>query len=244
VLRGGLTLTAIAALLLVAPASEARRAPTSAEQKEIAEAAGLATSCATAFVSTVDPRFGSVISNRKSGCPAANAIFAVRRTPSGFEVVNSVRTEVPATCPSKVPRSPGRDLQLCRAARTYLLCRPVKSATTDGPRVLSDKPSRCSTLGPGDTRVEGVNLAKLKWRGWGSKSARSSGVSRGFHKPFSHTPIRVRAYRLRRCSTGDSIYTRLKTSSKGKTRTFGFPASCSDQGIGDEGGTGSPVPTD
>ena len=194
----------------------------------MAEAGGFATSCASALVSTADRRFGSVVSNRKAGCPVATGLFAVRRTIVGWEVINVVPLDIPAKCPSKVPSAAARDLQLCRAARTFLLCRPAKSATTAGPRLLASKPRSCSTLGPGDTRTEGINLAKLKWRGWKGKSARASGISRGFDKPFSHTRVRVRAYRLRRCPTGDLIYTRLATRSKGRSRTFGFPASCSD----------------
>jgi hypothetical protein len=235
VLRAGLLVAALLALLLVAPASDARRAPTSDEKKELADAASLDPACTSGFISTVDRRFGSVVGIRRAGCGVITGTFAVRRTTVGFEVVGAVPVEIGAACPKNVPRAAALDLQLCRPAKTYLLCRPANSSTTDGDRVLSEKPSRCSTLGPGDTRLEGVNLAKLKWRGWGGKSARSRGISRGFSKPFKRTTIRVRAYRLRRCPAGDLIYTRLATRVRGKSQTFGFPASCTDSGVNDPG---------
>jgi hypothetical protein len=70
-------------------------------------------------------------------------------------------------------------------------------------------PRNCDILYPNLPLLGGVQLQRLHWSHWGSRTATSVGISHGFHAGPSWT-IDVRVWRLRQSScTGGSWYTRL-----------------------------------
>jgi hypothetical protein len=73
-------------------------------------------------------------------------------------------------------------------------------------------PRRCTILPPEASFSQGVNLARLRWRHWGSRHATFRGIDKGFHLPPLHLWVRGYAYRLRpdRCGGGLMLYTRVR----------------------------------
>jgi hypothetical protein len=102
--------------------------------------------------------------------------------------------------------------------RAVLLCANA-SSTTSVPRV---KPTRCKIFEPLQLFTAGNKLAKLRWHAWGSAKATATGVELGAHT-HSHVPVKLRAYRLRRCSETEAMYTRLRVHDRRGTRVFGVP---------------------
>jgi hypothetical protein len=89
--------------------------------------------------------------------------------------------------------------------------------------VAKRAPSRCAAFGPGGSFGGGVNLASLRWSGWGRATAKATGIERGFHLPYARTRVSVRAYRLVRGCGGRRVYSRLKASSRHGTTTVRLP---------------------
>jgi hypothetical protein len=77
-----------------------------------------------------------------------------------------------------------------------------------------EKPRRCNTAGRQQGYGDQVNLIGLRWRRWESKTARATGIERGFNRPAERIRVRVRAFRPRRDCAGDRVYTRMKVSSR------------------------------
>jgi hypothetical protein len=76
-----------------------------------------------------------------------------------------------------------------------------------------EQPSQCAILGKGGIFAGGVNLKRLKWRGWGHARAKATGIECGFHLPCEDIRAEVQAWRPReRC--GKVVYTRFKATSK------------------------------
>jgi hypothetical protein len=80
--------------------------------------------------------------------------------------------------------------------------------------VVRVAPTKCTILPPRASFAEGLNLARLKWRGWGGRSATGAGFERGFHLPLSNEPVAIVAYRLVVCPNGHQVYTRFRASSR------------------------------
>jgi hypothetical protein len=108
------------------------------------------------------------------------------------------------------------------AGKTYVAC--YQRTGEQKPRV---RPHRCTALPPDAAFAQGSNLAKLKWTSWGGAVARGTGIEKGFHLPYSHIPVTVRASRVRTCH-GARFYTRLKVRSDQGTTTVRFPACAGD----------------
>jgi hypothetical protein len=95
-------------------------------------------------------------------------------------------------------------------AETHLLC-----LNGDGISEYrrKDRPKQCTIFGQGGIFAGGVNLKKLKWRGWGHKRARANGIECGFHLPCQNIKAKVRVWRPReRC--GKRVYTRLRARTR------------------------------
>jgi hypothetical protein len=75
-------------------------------------------------------------------------------------------------------------------------------------------PTKCTILPPSASFAQGLNLARLRWRGWGGGSATGTGFERGFHLPLSNEPVAVVAYRIVVCPNGRRLYTRFRASSR------------------------------
>jgi hypothetical protein len=227
VLRGALLIGCVAAALVGAPASQARRAATPAERGAMAEGAGVPVECSVALVSTVSDSYGSLRSTETAGCPRADGTIALERTGDFWEDIADLEADRSSVCPARIPARVARDLGFCRPPKTTILCRRETAARGLG-RTLRSKPRACDTLGPDQSSSQAANLARLKWRGWGHGVARARGIAQGYRRPYLRRRVRVKAYRLRRCPGGDFIYTRLKTRTKHGARVIRFPAACSD----------------
>ncbi|HYH52631.1 MAG TPA: hypothetical protein VD761_00725 [Solirubrobacterales bacterium] len=111
------------------------------------------------------------------------------------------------------------------ASEPRLICNPALDVA-----IATEEPERCMILPPRASFTEGLNLAQLQWRGWGSGRARFRGVSKGFHRPYLH--LRVTGYvdRLRpdRCGGPLMIYTRVRLRFDGRTYTV-TPQTCVGQ---------------
>jgi hypothetical protein len=103
------------------------------------------------------------------------------------------------------------------ASEPHLICNPALHVA-----VPTKHPKRCTILPPRASFNEGVNLAALHWRGWGSGRARFRGVSKGFHRPYLHLHVRGYAFRPRpdRCGGPLVIYTRVRLWVDGRAYTF------------------------
>ena len=88
--------------------------------------------------------------------------------------------------------------------------------------VFKRRPASCAVFGPGGSFGGGVDLKRLEWKGWGTKTARATGVECGFRLACSDVAVTVRAYRLRTCGSR-RVYTRLKAKSKFGTSTVAVP---------------------
>jgi len=88
--------------------------------------------------------------------------------------------------------------------------------------VFKKRPRACAVFGPGGTFGGGVDLKRLEWKGWGTKTARATGVECGFRLDCSDIAVTVRAYRLRTCGSR-RVYTRLRARSKFGTSTVAVP---------------------
>lgn len=104
-----------------------------------------------------------------------------------------------------------------RTERTRIVCNP----RIDVGAALRH-PRRCTVLPPRASFSQGVNLARLRWRRWGSRRATFRGINKGFHLPPLHLRVRGYAYRLRRdwCGSGLALYTRVRYRTGGRVYTL------------------------
>jgi hypothetical protein len=185
--------------------------------------------CVTAEISTVDPSWGLLTPQALSGCPEAEGLAWLRWEGFAWRVVAETPADK-APCSGgtwlsdrSIPSPIAKEFGYCRAPRTYIMCQP-RHPRSDLSRVLKVRPRRCDTLGPRDSNAEGANLARLRWRSWGRRTARGRGIELGYHLPFAHIRVRVRAYRRRRCPSGDYLYTRLRVTLPIRHRREEIPA--------------------
>ncbi len=128
----------------------------------------------------------------------------------------------PPDCDSGIPPAVTTDLYGtgCVAASPL----PVRIPCDDlasGLVVAERAPTQCTILHKGASYSEGVNLADLRWSGWGNQVATARGVERGFHIPYSRIPVTIRAFRLVRdpCGGPRRFYTRVTATSSTGTST-------------------------
>jgi hypothetical protein len=195
------------------------RPATEQETGALAPAVGLPPGCIAAHVSTADESWAGVTDTNAAGCAQADGIVVLRLVGGTWMQVTAGSSF--GTCPvSGVPTPVAKDFKICRDPRTIILC-ANRTATERLPRVA---PSRCDTLGPRQSFSEGSNLARLRWSGWGHAVASATGVELGYHLPFQHVQVHVRAYALRRqCGEFDNLYTKLRIRSRYGTTVVSFP---------------------
>ena len=116
----------------------------------------------------------------------------------------------PVRLPANAPPGVGADLGLCKQRGTYLLCANARATA----RHRAFKPRTCNTLGPRQPFADAVNLAKLRWSGWGKATATARGVDRGFRKKDKDVAVTVRASGRAVGCRGDWVYTRLRVHSR------------------------------
>jgi hypothetical protein len=197
---------------------------------------GVAPECIDATVSTVDSQWAFSFATNLPPCPQADGYVVLRREVTGWQV--QLQGSGVGACPvGHVPTRVAKDLGLCRNPRTYILCLATGRATE---RVWRRHPARCVTLGPRQAFAQAAKLVRLRWRGWGRPVARARGIERGFHRPLARIPVKVKAYRRRRCPFGDFIYTRLRATSRYGSLVVRYPANCGDGG---QAASGRPAET-
>lgn len=106
------------------------------------------------------------------------------------------------------------------AGSTAILC-----ANSDGSEYRrKERPRKCAIFGRNGIFAGGVNLKKIRWKGWGQKRARAKAIECGFHLPCADIRARVRASKPRtRC--GHRVYTRIKVRTR-FGRATPRPAGC------------------
>jgi hypothetical protein len=220
---------ASAGALSALPAHAARPA-TPPELAALAGSQNLDPACMTAKVSTVDATWGRMEGRPDASpdaCALGNGFFVMHETNGAWDDVAQASETI--VCQSAentepIPVSVGRDLKVCRAAKTYLLCLPQHEAL----RTTRERPTSCTTLGPSDSFGGAANLAKLRWHNWGKATTTATGRERGFHLPLENIPVRVVAYRRWAADCGDNVYTRLRVTSRYGTLRQKLPATCGD----------------
>ena len=223
-------LTVVAFFVLVAPVA-AERPATAEERAGIAAARNLPPACIDAKVSTVDARWGTfTFADAAPGqCAVGDGFAVMRRSGATWETVGEGSDTLGACQALGIPVAVGADLTyggrpVCRPRRTYIWCLPRGGED----RERRSRPRRCTTLGPNDSFGGSANLAKLRWRKWGRRVARASGIERGFHLPLVRIHVRVAAYRRRQGCEGDFVYTRLAVTSRYGTTLVRYPRGCDD----------------
>jgi hypothetical protein len=101
-------------------------------------------------------------------------LVIMHRIPGGWEAVSSAGVELRACELYEMPLDAGRDLQVCPAARSFVLC-----LVTGTIRTAKQHPRRCQVLGPNDSLAQGADLANLRWRDWGAPVATARGTDYG-----------------------------------------------------------------
>jgi hypothetical protein len=220
---------ASAGMLSALPAHAARPA-TAPELAALAASQNLDPACMIGKVSTVDATWARMEGRPDASpdaCALGNGFFVMHETNGAWDDVAQASETIVCQSPDNtqpIPISVGRDLNVCRAAKTYLLCLPKNGAL----RTAREHPTSCTTLGPADSLGGAANLAELRWHNWGKATAIATGRERGFHLPLQNIPVRVVAYRRRAADCGDSVYTRLRITSRYGTLRQKLPATCGD----------------
>jgi hypothetical protein len=80
--------------------------------------------------------------------------------------------------------------------------------------VVKAKPGKCAAFGPNEIFGGGVNLIRLRWRGWGTARASARGIECGFHLPCSRIKVKVVAFAPVTSCTGQLVYSRIRAKSR------------------------------
>jgi hypothetical protein len=95
-------------------------------------------------------------------------------------------------------------------SKTRILCLNKAGTKT----FFRKRPRTCAHFGPGGAFAGGVFLTKLRWKGFGRRTATARGRECGFHEPCENVKVSVKAYRLRKGCRNTRVYTRLRVHSK------------------------------
>jgi hypothetical protein len=202
-------------LLFFAFASAASAARPATPDEANAVAAGLDGArgeCGDVTMSTADGTWALAVANDVEGCEfdiIADKLHVMHLADGAWSEIASL--DFPTGCPAGVPPAVASDLGFCKTQRGYMVC--ANSRATSIHRVF-DHPRTCNTLRPHQPFAQAVNLAKLKWHGWGKATATARGIDRGFRKKDRDTPVTVRASGRTIACQGDWVYTILKVHSR------------------------------
>jgi len=197
-LAAALALATILALAATTSALGSRPA-TSAEQDEAALLGGAPAACFDVTVSTADTDWLDFQSTRADGCPQADRTVIAHRV--GGKLTEIRDAPIFGVCPVKaVPDEVALDLDLCvEPSEKVYLARPVSKQTT----VYSVEPPKVWAR-------NSAYYKKLKWKGWGSRTATARGrldYYTGKH-PF-HADVRLTVSRIDICGTNKRTYTEI-----------------------------------
>jgi hypothetical protein len=190
-------------------AASASRPATEAERVAVADGLSVPDDCATVTMSTVDGNWARLARKGSAACENLDAGIHVMQF-DGMNWTQAAALNSRFGCPATAPPGVGRDLGLCKQRRAYLLCANARATA----RHRAFEPRTCNTLGPRQPFADAVNLAKLRWNGWGKATATARGVDRGFRKHARNVAVTVRASGRAVGCRGDWVYTRLRVHSR------------------------------
>jgi hypothetical protein len=195
---------------VVCGVASASRPATGPERIAVADGLGVPDDCVVVTVSTVDGTWAR-LGRKDSVADCENLDDAVHVMHfDGLNWAQAASLDSRFDCPADAPPGVGADLGLCKRRGTYLLCANARATA----RHRAFKPRRCNTLGPHQPFASAVNLAKLRWSGWGKTTATARGVDRGFRKNDKDVAVTVRASGRAVGCRGDWVYTRLRVHSR------------------------------
>jgi hypothetical protein len=213
-------------LLLALPGVASASRPATPEEADAvaAGADGARGMCARVTMSTVDPAWALAVAKDLEGCEFDLDFDKLHV----MHVVDGAWTRLavldyPTGCPEGVPPAVASDLGFCKPQRGYMVCANRRATAIHRE---FDKPRTCNTLRPRQPFAQAVNLAKLRWSGWGKTTAKARGIDRGFRKKDRDTAVTVRASGRRVGCRGDWIYTKLRVHSKYGTDVVFQPSDC------------------
>lgn len=200
-------------------AASARHVPSDSLKLVVAQTLGLPAGCGQAYESDVDANFFTFFVDADV-CDDYDPVGVVQYTPGVGYAGND--------CPvAGTTEDVSEDLQICifeepepepkPAAKpapllAKVLCLPTKSRTYV--RHPQSRPRHCDTLGLADALCCAFNLVNISWKHWGQATAFAFAIDKGYHLPFSHIPVHVTAYRLRKACAGVAVYTRIRSTSR------------------------------
>jgi hypothetical protein len=220
-------LALLISIALPAVASASRPATPEEADAVAAGADGARGICATVTMSTIDGTWSLAVAKDVEGCEfdLEDDKLHVMHFADGVWT-RIAMLDHPTGCPEGVPAPVASDLGFCKPQRGYMVC-ANKRATAIHREF--DKPRTCNTLRPRQPFAQAVNLAHLKWTGWGKSVAKARGIDRGFRKKDRDTAVTVRASGRRVGCQGDWIYTELRVHSKYGTDVVYQPSICPDE---------------
>jgi hypothetical protein len=209
-------------VLLVGTASAARPATVEEASAIAGVLDGASGECKHVTISTADGTWALAVDKDVEGCDYVLGFLHVMHVADG-EWTQFAQLDYPTGCPADVPPAVASDLGFCKAQRGYMAC--ANQHATALHREF-DRPRTCNTLGPHQPFAHAVNLAKLRWSGWGKATATAHGVDRGFHKHDRDVAVTVRASGRTTGCKGDWVYTILKVHSRYGTTSVLQPTDC------------------
>ena len=175
--------------VVVCGVASASRPATEAERVAVADGLGVPDDCAAVTMSTVDGTWARLARKAgATGCENLDDAVHVMHL-DGLDWSQAAYLDSQFDCPANAPPGVGADLGLCKQRGAYLLCANPRATA----RHRAFKPRTCNTLGPKQPFADAVNLAKLRWSGWGKATATARGVDRGFRKKAKAVAVTVRA---------------------------------------------------
>jgi hypothetical protein len=202
--------------------ASASRPATEPERIAVADGLGVPDDCAVVTMSTVDGTWARLArKDGASGCDNLDDAVHVMHF-DGMNWNQASYLDSQFDCPKEAPAGVGADLGLCKQRGAYLLC--ANRRATARHRVF--KPRTCNTLGPKQPLADAVNLAQLRWTGWGKATATARGVDRGLRKKSRTVNVTVRASGRAVGCRGDWVYTRLRVHSRYGNDYVTLPITC------------------
>lgn len=223
----------VTACALLAPSSLQARPADAAELAAISALYSAQPECSMVVVSDIDPTWARWDYAPGQTCEQTGNGFGV----AFYSVVGRWSDIYQGSDPTnlcddtEIPDVIGVELAVCAPtpkrtrSNTRVLCLPRGRVN----RVAKRRPSSCVTLGPSDAFAEAANLARLKWRGWGSPRATATGITRGFHLPLQTIPVRVTLTKPELNDCGGYNYTRLVSKSRYGQLKQSLPAVCDER---------------
>jgi hypothetical protein len=205
-----LLVLAVLCFAAVCGVASASRPATEADRIAVADGLGVPDDCAVVTMSTVDGSWARLARNDATAdCENLDDAVHVMHF-DGTNWMQAAYLDSRFDCPEAAPPGVGSDLGLCQKRGAYLLCANARATA----RHRAFRPRTCNTLGPRQPFADAVNLAKLRWRGWGKATATAHGVDRGFRKNDRDVAVTVRASGRAVGCHGDWVYTRLRVHSR------------------------------